>query len=81
MTTTNQTTSESKNLITARNDAINYSKAGVATAVYQVGADSFVTTSTPLTSGMVVGVWMNGVNDGRYLSLFRRTGYGGACEI
>lgn len=70
MMTTKQQNSESKNLTTARNDAIDYSKASVATAVYQVGYDSFVTTCTPLDSGVIVGVWMNGVSDNRYLSLF-----------
>jgi hypothetical protein len=63
---------ENKNLNEAVENAKDYSLAGVPTAVYQVGADSFVVTCTPLTSGTIVGIWMNGVNDGRYSSMFTR---------
>lgn len=67
----NVNANQNKNLETATSEAADYSKAGVPTAVYQVGADSFVTTCTPLTTGMLVGVWMHGVRDGRYAGLFR----------
>ena len=63
---------ESKNLINARNDAIDYSKSGAPVAVYQTGADAFISTCCPLDCGVIIGVWVNGVLDGRYLSLFNR---------
>lgn len=65
-------TNKNNPLETAKKDATDYSLSGAPCAFYQVGVDKFITTCTPLETGTVVGVWMNGVQDGRYASLFNR---------
>jgi len=68
---TTKLTEQKTRLQTAIDDAKSYSMAGIPTAVFQVGADSFVTTCTPLSCGVLCAVYLNGVQDGRYASLFK----------
>jgi hypothetical protein len=70
---TNTTTADGglgKAIEQAKQDSLS----SLPTAVYQVRCTSgtrFIVTSTPLGCGMLVGCYMNGVNDGRYVTLFR----------